>query len=483
MKKITLLLASVGLATFAGSVYAQTESASTPALASTVAIQEQLVKLEKEVDALKQDASKHVSTGVVAAKKGDPRTSFVSISPFIGEDAEFDGSELIVNQASVNDDRNLLAVRHRVDSAMTESDADAPHLTFSGMLEGQVSEVSNYDHTDTGDINLTIAKLDSYLEINHWISAFMTMSYNDAAPNTTNVNRINNSGFQLNQGEIILGNFASSPFYASIGQMYAPFGQYTSLMVTDSFAKTLGRVQTRALNVGYMAQNETGVQPYAAAYTFKGNADIDNDDTNNKIDEFGLNAGLKYTKDQLHTDFSLSGISDLAESQGMQGTASASDADFGGFAQTSSYEDLDHRVPGIDAEAVVNYGPTTFITEYVTGTTDFDENDMSFDGHGAKPRALNTELAYAFHWMKPSSVALTYNHSWEALAVGLPESRIGATYTVNMWRHTALSFEVLRDTGYSTGTTATAAGNAKPVNTDQLGETYTSYIMSVDAYF
>jgi len=489
MRRIfTLLPFAFTLSLAAGAVYA--DGSATPS-DNPSEVTKRLDKLQSEIDALKK-ADNNSGTLSSSMVNGLTPRSYISIAPFLGQQEDFSGAGLIINEPSVNNDMNLLLLRKQNAAALKASgksaEIDQPHLTFSGEVEGEANYSKNFDSADSSDINLTDAELDTLLEINHWVSGYMTITYNDANPQTSNVARVNNSGFELGQGYLLFGNFDSNPAYASVGQMYVPFGQYSSYMVTDSLAKTLGRVKTRALNIGYLDQSsEGGVTPYAAAYAFQGETDIDGRNTSNQISAYGANLGAHYVNKGFSGNFSVSGLSNLAESQGMQGDSDSDDSDFGGFSQESSYEDLSHRVPGLDLQATMSYGPFTAISEYVTATTDFSDSDMTFNGEGAKPRAINNELVYVFDSVgKPSSIALAYDHTWESLAVGLPQNRWGSTYTISLWRHTALSFEYLRDTGYSTGTTATAASgssNAKPVDTSQLGEHFDSYTLRFDAYF
>jgi hypothetical protein len=75
------------------------------------------------------------------------------------------------------------------------------------------------------------------------------------------------------------------------------------------------------------------------------------------------------------------------------------------------------------------------------------------------PRAWNTELSYETEIMgKPTTFAATYQGSDEALALSLPETRLGAAVTVEVYDKTALTLEYLADEDYSTTEGGTGAG-------------------------
>lgn len=121
------------------------------------------------------------------------------------------------------------------------------------------------------------------------------------------------------------------------------------------------------------------------------------------------------------------------------------------------------------------------MTEYTAATKAFDESDLSFDNHGAQPKALDIQAVYSFDSDYPTNIAIEYGRTWEALAIKLPRKNYGATYSISLWRNTVLSLEVMHEIGYSQGSTAT--GNDQPVNLDEVGSSSNSVKLCFDLYF
>lgn len=478
MKKITLMLSLAGLVSLSTSGFAQQATTNNDALAQQIsALQAQIDQLKKQVD---QKQAKQAAPAV-GAKEQSADYDSVSIGPYIGINPEYNGWELVVNSPSINKDVNLLNVRkkQRADyAAQGLTNMEQPRLIFSGYLEGQASYQENYTGDNTSDINFTAAELDAFIEASPWLTGFAAFVYDDGSDDQAD--RVNHSNMELSQGFVTIGDLDRTPFYSSIGQMYVPFGSYVSYMITDPLTKTLGRIKTRALLVGYTSDRE-GFSPYAATYAYQGSTEVEGDNTNSQVRQYGFNLGTNFAKNDWSGRFGASYTSNIAESSGMQGDSSDG-SEFIGFGQSSTTEDLSKDVPGVDVYGLIGRGGYTFITEYTTAATKFDANDMTYNGKAAQPQALDLQLVREFtYWDRPNFVALDYGQSWQALALGVPEHNLGATYGISVWEHTILSLELMHNWGYSAGSTATGAG--MPVDMSQVGESYNSATVQLDMYF
>ena len=80
-------------------------------------------------------------------------------------------------------------------------------------------------------------------------------------------NRTQNSRVFVNKAFVVIGDFLRSPFYLSFGQMFVPFGTFSTTMVSSPVTQILARVQARALVLGYKQQSENNF--FAAAYILK----------------------------------------------------------------------------------------------------------------------------------------------------------------------------------------------------------------------
>lgn len=505
MKKLTLTLAMASALCF-GASGAQAATSD-----DNSKLQEAIAALQAQIDDLKQQVSAGGEEVVAATAnneseaKGDGKVNYenqdnvgrqladrhgenvnnvpvVTVAPYIGIPSQFDGSELIVNNPSINDDLKLLQMRQQQRAYFNQHNEDSsiPRLIFSGYVEGQASYTDNYLGGPTSDIDLTGAELDTLIEASPWLTGYMSYAYDSGAG--SQANRVNNSNLELSQGFVTIGDLDKSDFYSSIGQLYVPFGQYNNFMIADPMTKTLGRTKTRALVVGYSKEMNDQIAPFASAYAFQGATEVNNDNSNNEVKDYGFNAGVNYSSEDFSATAGASYISSIANSDGLQGNGESDGGNFTGFAENSSYENLSKNVPGVDVYGSLGFNNYTFLAEYTAATAGFAASDLSYNGTGARPSALDLQAAYAFTYWRPSYIAADFGKSWQSLALGLPEYDYGVTYGVSAWRHALVSFQLLHNIGYSSGTTATGWGNT-PVNTDQLGESYNSATLQLDMYF
>ena len=74
---------------------------------------------------------------------------------------------------------------------------------------------------------------------------------------------------------------------------------------------------------------------------------------------------------------------------------------------------------------------------------------MYFNDHGAQPTAFHLEGNYKFNILeRPTSVALAYECTGQALALRLPEKSLIATLNVSIWKNTIQSIEYRYDQNY-----------------------------------
>jgi hypothetical protein len=383
-------------------------------------------------------------------------------SPYIGINSAYDGSDLIVNESSVNLDYRLLKQRQALEENLEKKGVDLPKhpvVEFSGKLEAQA--LYNRPHpggNDTIDFDLATAALDAFIGFNPWVYGFIDLQY-DNSPTASNATRVTNSRVFLRQGFVNIGNTEHTPFYASIGQLFVPFGQYSSYLVSAPLTQIMGRTKERAVVLGYRPTEGF----YGTGYVFKGNTDIKRDI------EGGGSLGIHETFGKLDADASVGIISNIAESEGMQSNGAPSNIPFSGFGRDMTTELLVHSVPGMNIRGSLSDGPYNLFAEYVRAIKKFDPTDMSF-GHvgdpmlmGAEPQAFHLEGVYSFYiYGKPSTLSLGWDFTKQALALMLPSYRLSATLNVSPWKDTIASIEYRHDFGYGQDTRATG-GKLTPV--------------------
>lgn len=399
----------------------------------------------------------------------------VITSPYLHPNVSYDGGDLIVNYSSINKDADMLQQRQEFVNALHQLGFIYPTsgtlLELSGEVEGQVFGQNGFGSSHSSNIDLTDAELDMQAIINRYVTAFANFSYDDSP--TSSGNRTENSNIYLDNAFLSFGNLDSTPWRATIGQLDVPFGLYNSFLVSDPLNEILFKTKARPLLVGYGVPGNPGFA--ASAYVFNGatrEGKIEADPSgvgtvasraqSDEINRYGLDASYAFPLGQVQTVLGVSYINNVADSEGMQNTAGGT---FEGFDANSGAQVLAHTVPGVDARAQLSYSQYTLIGEYTTAIQDFNAANLAFNYHGAKPSDYHLEGAYSFNLFngKPTTFAVGYDHSYEALALNIPAQQIAAALNVSFIRNTLASLELRHQINYGSGDTA--SGNLGPVIT------------------
>lgn len=406
-----------------------------------------------------------------------PGQSFVSTGPYIGVPLQFSGSNLIINHPSVNEDVSLLDLRKNIAQRLLQlglkPQDEHSHLLLSGVVEGQAiyKEIGQNSSTNS-DIDLTNVGLDAYfLGPSSWTSGLISFRYdNNLGTQTGSLNnnsRSQNSHVFVDKAFIVLGDFTKSPFYGTLGQMYVPFGTFSSSLVSSPLTKLLARTQERAIVAGFQQQDKNAF--FGSAFIFKGDSHTG---TVNRINDGGLNIGYKFDNDYFSGNIGGSVLGNLADSQGMQNTGNSASTDgvpstFGGFGAVNGTgnEVIVHKVPAYDIRTLLSIGKGfDFLVEYITASTNFNPADMTMNSTGAKPQALDTELAYTFQSLSiPTSATIGYAMTKDALALGLPAQRYSLALNASFWRNTLQSIELRHDVNYAASSTSSGSGVPGPI--------------------
>jgi len=416
-----------------------------------------------------------------------PGQSFVSSGPYIGIPLEYSGSNLIINNPSIDQDVTLLKVRENIHRRLQglgiQEEPDHAHVLLSGIVEGQAAYQNNGTGADNSSIDLTSAGIDAYiLGPSNWLSSLISLQYDNftgASEGTFNSNtRSLNSRVFVNQAFVTIGDFMRTPVYGTFGQINVPFGRYSSNMVTPPLTRLLAKVKARAIILGYQPQKDDAL--YSAGYIFQGDSHVGNA---SRVNNGGIDLGYHFKQGAYSADFGGGLIANIADSVGMQfvGNSTANFNGFGGTGMTGN-EKIAHRVPAYDIHGLAQLGDSVdLLGEFVSATTRFSASDMTMNNHGARPEALDAQAAYTFNaFSRPSSLAAGYGFTKDALAVGLPGQRWSLVFNTSIWRDTLQSLEFRHDILYAAGDSAT--GSTVPAAAS-LGGNDNALTAQFDVYF
>ncbi len=395
-------------------------------------------------------------------------------SPYLGSRPAFDGSDYIVNISSINRDIRLMQQRRRLYDAYRSIGypiPERPIIAISGKTEPIGMINSNYMGNTISDFDLGASELAVAAALNQNVEAYVSIAYDESPPEIGP--RIDNSAFSLNLGFVNIGNLDKTPFYFTAGQLYVPFGRYSSSMISAPLTMNMARTKTRPFILGYKSQEDTG--PFVATYLYR------SDTTLGKSGVGGVNLGYAYELGEAHGELGASFISSINDAAGMQNTA-PNPGTFGGFGSLLHGNEAVRKTPAIDFYGNLGIDRFNFSAEWVTVTEAFRAQDLSFNGYGAKPQALQTEIGMTFKtFNKPSSIGVGYQWSKDALALNLPHQRLIGVFNISIWKDTVESLEYRHDMDYgayqfANGAAPTGGFNAPTIGTGKSADTVSAQI-------
>lgn len=352
--------------------------------------------------------------------------------PYFGLDATYDGSDLLINEPSINKDLGILRQNRYLNEHIGHVSDSGPRVQFSGNVEvWGLFNSQPFGIVTTKSFMGASADLDFAAQINSWWTGYIRLDGDVAEPSIVT----------LDQSFIILGDLQQLPFYATLGRLYIPSGAFFTNMASSSVVRKLGRTKATSL---VTAMSYEGIDAAVFAYdgrTARGNV-------RDHVDEWG--AGLQYTTSNLFNNgYYLrlgSGFnSNIASSEGFTTAAVLGNAG-----------DVHNFVPAVDIHGMFGIGIAKIGAEYLFLTNSFKYNEVSFDDEGAKPTALNIEMNFSFtptfFIQKPTVLVFNYGSTTEAAAVGLPEYLYGGTYQIVAMKNTLITLEYLRKRDYGKGT-------------------------------
>ncbi len=287
-------------------------------------------------------------------------------------------------------------------------------VSVSGFVQTEIRYKQDYNEADSSDIIVDEIGFSIEGKVHKFAKAIMSLKYEE-----------DNTPLEVDNAYITLTS--NSPLYLNAGQLYVPFGNFSTHMVSDPVTK-FAEARESAIQVGM----NTGTV-YGSVYGFNG---ITQDDDRDTIDHYGMNLGFGQTTDSMSFDVGFGYISDIGDSGSLEGfLENAVDYDY---------------VEGANAYVNFSAGAFSFNGEYITALDSFQTQHIAFNGDGAEPKAYNAEIGLDFNLAGyATTFAMGYQATEEALTLELPESRIIGALSVGVYTNTSLSLEYALDEDYS----------------------------------
>ena len=218
------------------------------------------------------------------------------------------------------------------------------------------------------------------------------------------------------------------PLYLNAGQMYVPFGNFESHMISDPVTLKLGETRESALVAGFTTD-------WLDICTGVFNGDIDETGKDDKIESYvactvftlpentvagiGLSVGASY-------------ISNIGDSDSLEDDITGS-----GVATVKDY------VAGYSAFISISaFDRFFFNAEYMAAADEFAAGELSFDG-GRKSKLSTWYAELTAGVIDDLEIAMRYEASVDC-GTFLPEKRYGATITYGPFANTSIGIEYLR---------------------------------------
>jgi hypothetical protein len=297
----------------------------------------------------------------------------------------------------------------------------ADRLEFNALLEVEAFAGKDFSGAKTSDVSLATVELGLDAKVSEMVTAHVIALYEEGAADDHLI---------IDEGTIILGDAEKSPFHLMVGKMYVPFGSFASAMVSDPLTLELAETRDTALLAGFAEAGWHG-----ALYTFNG--EVDETGANDTMNTFGASLGYRLEEGEWQIDLGAGWLNNLGNSNAIRDHLATTSVTVDGF------------IEALAMHGQLQYDGWSILTEYVAALDSFQPGEMDFAGRGAKPKAWRLELARTTELAEREvTLALGYQRTDEAVALGLPEHRYLGSVGIHIFANTTLALEYRHDQDY-----------------------------------
>lgn len=295
-------------------------------------------------------------------------------------------------------------------------------ITLNGSIYGDYEVKRNYGTSaNTSEFDLDTVELILGIKATDWATGKIVIDYDGG----------DEDRLYVDEAHVTLGNTEKFPLYLTAGKIYAPFGDFSTSMIQDTFNETIGEINEKGIILGVEHSGFTGT-------LFSFNGMDENDPDNDTINGYGASLAYSYEDDAKSFTAGISWVNSLASAGGI---ADALDA--------NGFNTVSEDVSGLSLHLGGKYGAWTALTEYTTALDSFAAAELPFGADGAEPSAWSSEIAYTTAILNKETVfAVGYQKSWESVTI-LPEQRYLTSATVAIFADTKIILEYYFDEDYS----------------------------------
>ena len=295
------------------------------------------------------------------------------------------------------------------------------NITLSGAIEVEAG-LEKIDYNDpatkdenSSDIVVATVEVGMDTQIVKHVSGHLLFLYEE-----------DDTDLEIDEAIISINGENVVPLYLNAGQMYVPFGNFKSHMISDPITLELGETRESAVVAGFATD---WLDISAGIF----NGDIDETGEDDKIKSYAACAVLSIPQNTV-SGFELSAgvsyISNIGDSDSLQEDIEA------GPVTVRDY------VAGYSAFISISALDRVFLNaEYLTADDEFAAGELSFDGgQKFKPSTWYVELTVGV--IDDLEIAARYEASDDG-GDFLPEKRYGGAFTYGLFENTSLGLEYI----------------------------------------
>ena len=346
---------------------------------------------------------------------------------------------------AANQDKAIVEKEREAKEAQAEKRFS--NVEIGGTVEFEFVHETDYDGKSSNGLDVPTAELGVAAQMHDWVAGEVVLAWND-----------DDGIVEVDTATVTVAR--PDGMFSMVGGIQTlPFGTYEHNLLSDPLTLDIGEVGATALQ--FVMEGE-GVS--ASAFVFKG---ANNRSGKDRIANYGVAVGFAYEGKAFDFSANAGYINDIAEA--------------GSFQDSEDFNpDEGGAVAGAHASVMAKTGPVSLIGEYVAALKSFQGAELPFRSIempdpadpqnnppvvvplGAKPSAWSIEAALEVEMMDRSVTgAGSYQHTRQAVALGLPEHRYSFGVSVGATDNLRVGVEIVFDTDYSeadggTGQDATA---------------------------